>query len=752
MTQVAHIEPDFTGQQHVMCRACHAHCGLIVDFEDGRPVATHGDKDNPEFEGYSCIKGRRLASYHDLDSRLLTSYAGMRDGAERPIHWRDAAREIAGQLERIVAEHGPDAVASYVGTFGYNNLNAHAFMLALMDAIGSTSVYDSVTIDQPGKGVARALVGPWLAGAPRVDAWDGLMLIGTNPIVSMNGGLGMNPAKKLHDAKKRGMELIVVDPRRTESARQADIHIQCRPGQDPFILGAIAKIVIEERLYDADFVARDVDGFDALAKAVEPFDPGPVADRAGVTAEEIARAARMYGGWGKGSISVGTGPNMSGGCNITEYLNLSLTSIMGHWLREGDINRRTGVFMKPAPPVAASPGPIPAWGFGRKLTSRDLEQTISGMPTAALPDEILQHGDKKVRALICLGGNPMLAWPDQLKAFEAMKDLDLLVCIDPRMSKTAELADYVVAPKLHYEVHGNTAAPEFYGGFGAGWGFENNYAQASLPIMEPPEGADLCEEYEFLHGVASAMDLTLNVKSWSLVSHPEEREAMATPIPPGSTPDPVDAWSASLNGSPVPVADMFADERARKGRIVDAQALLVQPKPADWDGKLSVGNPDMMAELGSFAAKLGEPAESDDFPFRMISRRMTEIHNSNWHEDPVQRKRVPHHPAFMNPADLERLGLEDGQRVAITSARATIACVARAAPDVRTGCVSLPHSWGTNPDEKEDPLGHGGNSGRLSFNDRDFDAKTGIPLMSSIPIHVRAIEEALEEPELVAAE
>ena len=738
------VDPNYTGQKHVMCRACHAHCGLIVDFENGVPVKTHGDKDNPEFEGYSCIKGRQLAGYHSLDSRLLTSYKGMKQGDKQAIHWRDAASEIAEKLTGIVDQHGPDAVASYVGTFGYNNVNAHAFMLALMEAIGSTSIYDSVTIDQPGKGIARALIGPWLAGAPRVGDWDGLMLVGTNPVISMNGGCGMNPAKKLHDARKRGMELIVIDPRVTDSARQADIHIQCRPGQDPIILGAIAKVVINEELYDKDFVANDVEGLEALKKAVQPFDPGPAADRAGVTAEEIVKAARMYGSWKKASISGGTGTNMAGGGNITEYLNLALTSIMGHWLREGDINRHSGVFTKPAPPIAATPGPIPAWGFGRKLHSRDLEQSISGMPTSALPDEILMPGDKQVKALIVLGGNPMLAWPDQIKTFEAMKALDLLVCIDPRMSKTAELADYVISPKLHYEVHGNTAAPEIYGGFGAGWGFENNYTQASPPIMDVPAGSDLCEEFQFIHAVASDFDKTLNVKSWALLAHPDEREEKATPIPPGETPDVLDAWQASLNGCPADIKALYDDPESAKGKIVDAQALLVQPKPEDWDGKLSVGNAAMMEELAGYAAKLGEPVEEGEFPFRMIGRRMTEMHNSNWHEDPVQRKRVPHHPAFMNPSDLEALGFEDGQQIEVESARAFISCVARSDKTVRSGCVSLPHSWGTNPDEAEDPLGAGGNTGRLTDSGIDYDKRTGIPLMSAIPIRLRAKETALE--------
>ena len=730
-------------QKHVMCRACHAHCGLIVDFENGVPVKTHGDKNNPEYEGYSCIKGRQLANYHTLDSRLLTSYKGMKQGRKEAISWRDAAQEIAAKLEHIIAEHGADSVASYVGTFGYNNLNAHSFMLALMDAIGSTSVYDSVTIDQPGKGIARALVGPWLAGAPRVGDWDGLMLVGTNPVVSMNGGLGMNPAKKLHDAKKRGMQLIVIDPRETESARQADLYLQCRPGEDPIILASIAKVVIEEGLYDKDFVANDVKGLEALRKAVAPFDPALAAQRADLTADEIVRAARMYGRWKKGSISVGTGPNMAGGGNITEYLNLSLTSIMGHWRREGEINRRSGVFMKPAPPIAASPGPLQAWGFGRKLHSRDLEQSISGMPTSALPDEILTPGDKQVKALICLGGNPMLAWPDQLKTFEAMKALDLLVCVDPRMSKTAELADYVISPKLHYEVHGSTAAPELYGGFGAGWGFENNYAQASLPIMDAPEGSDLCEEYQFLHTLASYMGKPLKIKSWALVSHPQEREENTTIFEPGETPDPVTAWSAALNGSPVPVAEVFADPDAHKGKIVDAQALLVQPKPDGWEGKLSVGNAAMLEELDAYVERLGQPVEETAFPMRMIGRRMTAMLNSSWHEEPTQRKRVPHHPAYMNPADMEALGLAEDQPVEVESARAFISCVAKADESVKRGCVSMPHSWGSNPDEKEDPLGDGGNTGRLSFNDRDFDKRTGIPLMSSIPVRVRAKEEVL---------
>ena len=727
-------------KKHVMCRSCHAHCGLVVDFEDGLPTATHGDKDNPTFAGFSCIKGRRLVNHHTLPSRLLSSKKRGPDGHHYDIQWQDAAAEMAEKLQGIIAEHGPDSVAMYIGTFGYNNLNAHAYSLALMDAMGSAMKFTSVTIDQPGKGIALSCHGPWLAGPYRVDEWDGLILVGTNPVISMNGGLGMNPAKRLFDARKRGMELIVVDPRKTESAKEADIYLQCRPGEDPLILGAIAKIILEEARYNKSFVDAEVEGLDALKATLAPFDPGKVAAHAGIDSEQLVKAAHMLSGWKRGSISVGTGPNMSGFGNATEYLNLALTSLMGHWRQAGEVKQNSGVFITPSPAIAASPGPMPAWGFGRKMRVRDLEESASGLPTGALADEILTPGEGQIKALICLGGNPMLAWPDQIKTYEAMQALDLLVCFDPRMSKTCELADYIIAPKLHYEIKGCTAAPELFGMFGAGWGFEGPYGQVSDPILEVPEGSDLCEEYQFIHRVATEMNKTLNVKSFALFGDPQEQDRQATPVPPGETPDPMASWSISLRGSPVAISDAFDDPEAHRGKMFDRPPTTVEPKPDDWQGKLDIGNPSMLAELEEISQRLAQSDSLDDqdYPFRMISRRINEVLNSSWHEDPVQSKRVGHHPAFIHPDDLADLGLSDGQVVEIESARAMISCVAKAASEVRPGCVAIPHSWGTSPNEKEDPLGQGGNTGRLSFSDRDFDRRTGIPRMSSIPIRVRA--------------
>ncbi|MBI1252132.1 MAG: molybdopterin-dependent oxidoreductase [Alphaproteobacteria bacterium] len=727
-------------REHVICRACHAQCGLIVDFDaEGRPVATHGDKNNPAYAGYSCIKGRELANYHAFSTRLTHTMKRRPDGGHDPVPWRDAARDVAARTQEIIDQHGPNSVAIYIGTFGYNTFPAQAFMLAFMKAIESPMVFTSVTIDQPGKGVASALHGAWLAGSYRHHEWDGLMLVGTNPVVSMLGGVGMNPHKNLHDAKQRGMKLIVIDPRVTDVAKRADLHLQCRPGEDSAILACIARQIIEEGLYDKAFVQEETEGFAALKAAVAPFTPERVAVRAGVPAEQLVEAARMYASFKKGDVSCGTGANMSGFGNSAEYMARVLMSLMGHWRRAGELKRNVGVLIKGFPAMAASPGSAAAWGFGTKLRVRGLEECTSGLPTGALADEILTPGPGQIKALFVLGGNPMLAWPDQIKTFEAMKALDLLVCFDPRMSKTGLLADYVVAPKIHYETHGTTALNEFLGNFGGGWGYEEPYAQVSDPILPTPPGSDLCEEYEFIHAMAGAMGRDLSVKTMAILN-PAEADAHRTRFKAGEpTPDPLTAWDAVLNGAPISFRDVRADPDAFKGKVFDRQAAVVQPRPADWTGRLNIGNPAMMEELNDAALRLGKSAETDDFPYRVISRRLSDILNSTWHEDPVQRSRVPHHPAFMNPADMAAIGVQEGDIVELESARASIQCVAVEAPDVRAGCLSVPHAWGTNPDEAEDPLGAGGNTGRLSFNDRDFDKRTGIPLMSAIPVRVRAV-------------
>jgi anaerobic selenocysteine-containing dehydrogenase len=718
-----------------VCRVCHVACPLEIEIEDGVVTAIHGVKGNPVYHGYSCLKGRQSAAIAALPSRLLHSQKRQPDGSHAPIALAQALPEIADKLKAIVAEHGPRSVALLVGTYGYTIFTAHGLGLALMAGIGSPMIFTSVTIDQPGKAIGLAMHGPWLAGTPPVDQWDALLLVGTNPIVSMNGGLGANPARRLHQARQRGMKLVVIDPRLSDCAKQADVFLQGKPGEDGAILAGLIRAMLKAGAVDHDFIAAETEGLAALEAAVEPFTPDYVAARAGIEPADLLAAAAILGAAKRGAVSAGTGPNMSGHGNLVEYFVKVVTTLRGWWVREGDEKANPGVLVEPFPAIAASPGPFPALG-GEKMRIRGLVESAAGLPTATLAEEILMPGEGQIKALIVLGGNPMLAWPDQIRTFEAMQALDLLVCIDPHMSETAKLAHYVVAPKLALEVQTTSAHNELFSNFGPGWGYDVPYAHVAPPVLDPPAGSDLLEEWEFFYDVARHMGVELKVKSFSILD-PVRAGEMALPLDMKEKPSTEDVWRVVLNGGPI---GFDAARQSAEGKIHAREPVIVAPKPEGWTGRMNIGAGPMLAELA--AGPIAEP-EAADFPLKLISRRLHDVVNSSWHENPAQLRKWRYNPAFINPVDLASLGIETGDVLEIRSRRGMIRGVAEASPEVRPGCVSMSHSWGRNPDEPEDPLANGGNTGRLAATDRGFDAYTGIPIMSAIPVRVSRVEGAV---------
>ncbi|MDH3995007.1 MAG: molybdopterin-dependent oxidoreductase, partial [Gammaproteobacteria bacterium] len=238
-----------------VCRLCIAHCGVLATVEDdnGRRKVTQvtGDPDNPLFKGYTCPKGRALPELHNHEGRLLRSMKRQPDGTYIPVSGATAAIEVAERIRTIVQRHGPRAVACYVGTPNAGQPTAASMGSAFLRALGSRMFFTSNTIDQPGKQVAMALHGKWLGGEPDFEQADAWLLVGNNPIISKSAGIpGHNPAQKLKEANARGMQLIVIDPRVSDSARKAAIHLQCRPGEDHAILAGMIRVIITENLSD----------------------------------------------------------------------------------------------------------------------------------------------------------------------------------------------------------------------------------------------------------------------------------------------------------------------------------------------------------------------------------------------------------------------------------------------------------------------------------------------------------------------
>jgi anaerobic selenocysteine-containing dehydrogenase len=724
--------------QPSICRFCHSGCGILVDIEEGRPIRVRGDRENPAYRGFCCIKGQQLPDQWAHPDRLLQSHKRMPDGSHRPVPLAEAIDDIAERLSEILVSRGPRSVAMYSGTYSIANPATMPIAMAFMDAIDSSMHFTSNSVDQPGKAVAQALHGSWLAPSPPFEERDVALLIGTNPVATMAGGLPLaNPGRELTDALDRGMRFIVIDPRRTELAQRAHIHLQCRPGEDIPLVAAMLNVILREERFDASFVGENVSGLDGLRAAVAPFDPEIVARRADVAVADLVEAARLFAGArGRGVATAGTAPNFNGKGTLFEYLVLALNTICGQWSRAGDPIPHPGTLSPPFPAIAQAAPPRPGYGYGQKLRVRNLANCDGGLQASALAEEILMEGDGQVRALLSVGGNPASAIPDQVLNVRALEQLDLLVHIDIKLSTTASLADYVIAPRLPLEMPVMTTTQEMITLYAAGMGYRNAYAQYTPPIVEPPEGSEVVAEWEFFYALAQRMGLPLSIRPSSLTGGGEEIDRV--PIDMERKPTSDELFEILTRDARVPLAEV---KRHPHGAFFPDASLRVAEREPGWTGRLDVGNAEMLSDLEDEAASLGDFEEGNGYPYRLVCRRMIHTFNTSGQDLEKLRRKWAYNPAFMHPEDLDREGLDTGDLVEITSPSGAILGIVEPDATLRTGIVSMVHTFGGLPGQQDKNVREWGtNANRLLQVDQGVDRYTGQPRMSNVPVRVRAAE------------
>ena len=703
-----------------ICRFCHATCGLVATLEDGRVTRLIGDIDNPMYAGYSCVKGRNYHAFHDSPLRLRAPLRRRSDGSFESASSAAVLDEIAVRTRDILDRHGPRSVAMYGGTFSHFCPAGVMLRESFMDAIGSPMRFSNATIDQPGKPISMALHGKWGAGPQDFADADVCMLVGANPLVSMWGGIpSFNPAKRLHEARQRGLKLIVIDPRRTESARKADLHLQCLPGQDVPLLAAMLNVIITEGLCDRAFIEAETEGFAALAAAVAPFTPERVAPRAGIEAGSIIESARMFARAQRGNVTSGTGPSMAAHGVLMDYLVLALNTVCGRWIKAGERMPNRGVLFRQFSGVARAEKPRAATGFGEALRVRGLTDTAAGLPTAALAEEILTPGEGQVKALFVVGGNPLLSWPNQAKTRRALESLELLVLVDPMLSETARHAHYVIGPRFGFESPAITFGNEGITVYGLSLGYPEPYAQYQPQLIEPPAGSDVLEDCRIFYELGRRMGYPLAFRGQPF--------DMSTP------PTTDGLLSQFVARSRVPLEEI---KRHPHGAVFPDAKPFAEPRDAEWPHRLQLAAPVMIAELQGIAAQVSSATatsavaplmgdEGGGLRLLMVSRREHALYNSVAHDLPALRRRLPHNPAHLNPVDAARLGVVDGATVEIASSVGRIRAVAHLAPDVREGVVSIAHGFADAC------------TAALIDDATDYEALSGLPRMSALPVTVR---------------
>ncbi|HKR43273.1 MAG TPA: molybdopterin-dependent oxidoreductase [Paraburkholderia sp.] len=702
------------------CRNCAAMCGLEITAEGGKLTSVRGDREHPISAGYFCVKGLASLDLHNGEDRLSQSRRRNAEGCFEPIGTKNALDEIHEKLSAIIERHGPESVALYYGTGANCNSVTHSAMKAWTHVVGTPYLYSSMTLDQSAKWVTMGRMGLFATGKHRAPEADVLMIVGCNPAVSHASFVlpAPNPMKAVRDARRGGMKLIVIDPRVTETARQADLHIQIRPGEDAAFFAGLIHVVLQEELEDASFCARFTTSLEELRHAVQDFTPDYVAARTGTTPELLQAAAEMFARARRKSAASGTGPNMGPHSNLAEHLMEALNAICGGYVQAGAVLRNVGAWFGGFATKETVIPPSRTWEHGPKCLAANIGPLGGEYPTALLPSEIKGNGVKKIRALIVVGGNLAKALGQPDISIPALKSLELLVTLDPRSTETTNLSHYHIATTLPYERYDINAVTEYM--------LTETFAQTTKPIVKRPDA--VIDDWEFFHGLAQRMGKPLRLKRPYFGVPHRDIPGAELELDSSMTTEDIVRWMAS-QGAVTRYDELQSNPH---GVLFKDAVAVVQAADVDDGSRLDLCPPDVAEEIEALKQ---EALESSDYRFRMLSRRMLEAMNSAYTQASQTRRRYPTNPVFMNADDMAALSIDEGSAVEIRSRSGRVVAYARKDPGLARGVISMSHSWG-RPDLSSDP-NDDAFSGRLVSLSDHLQAINFMPMQSAVLVAVR---------------
>ena len=638
------------------CPLCEAICGLELQYEAGALVAIRGDAADPFSRGHVCPKGNAILDL-EADPDRLRRPMRRRGSQWQEIGWDEALKEAGERLAAAQRDHGADAVAAYLGNPNVHHFGHIAYLPSLLKSLRSRNIYSASSVDQwPHQLVDWMMYGhQFLLPIPDVDRTDYFLMLGANPAAS-NGSLMTAPgiARRLEALVRRG-KLVVVDPRRTETADLASEHLFIRPGSDAWFLVALLQDVLGQGAPRTQAYAGKLSQLDQALAALSAIDTGDVESRTGIARATITRiasefraapAAVAYGRMGVSTQAWGT---------LCQWLIQLLNLVTGNLDREGGALPNEPVLPVTGP--GTSPGHRDRW----RSRVRGLPEFAGELPVAVLAEEILTPGEGRVRALLTCAGNPVLSTPDGRGLDTALASLDFMVSIDIYLNETTRHADLILPPaspltQPHYDVHFNAFAVR-------------RVAKVSLPLRE--RGEDERADWEIINGIAAAY---AEASGKPMRDLPPPLSMMALGLARGGSGITVEQLAQAPHG-----LDLGPLRPSLLGRLETAS------------GCIECAPPLMLEELRRLAAPA--PAELDS-TLRLIGRRDVRSNNSWMHNAPRLVKGKARHHLLMHPDDLARRGIGDGARVTVASRVGQIEVEARSSDAVMPGVACLPHGFG----------------------------------------------------------
>lgn len=734
------------------CVLCYSNCGLEVITEGSKILKVRGDKENPRSQGYICRKGANIAYFQNNPERLKVPLKRVGDRLER-ISWEQALDEIAAKLKEIAAQYGPRSVA-YLGGGGQGCHFEAAFGVRFLHGLGSKNHYSPLAQELTGyfwvqgKAFGRQYMHP----IPDIQGSDFLVFWGANPMVSHD--IPQAPVVLRNKKKEPGFLLAVVDPRMTETAKLADIHLRLRPGTDALLLKAMIKILLtEEGLLDKEYLSSRVNGFEAIQRWFDDVEVEENCLVCGLDSKAVREFTRLFA-TRKSAWRSDLGVLMGRHSTLTSYLELIFMTLAGRIGMNGG-NVFPGHLM---PMGSHTPEEDPkTW----RTVSTDIPLIMGVFPPNVLPEEINNDHPQRIRALIVSGSNPLRSYADTAAYEKAFARLELLVTVEVAMTETAVLSHYVLPAKSGYEKWDGT----FFQ-----WKYPEYYFDMRRPVVEPD--GEQVEEANIYLGLAERLGMIPEYPR-NLRELAKDRASYGGALMQYLQANPKDAsWLpyilgktlgeelgsknlAALWGLLMRFPMMHPEDVTRVGYrlglltgeeifskilknpggvkigIVDEKnnlSLLKTP-----DRKIHIHFPEMESWVKEVTAGAEEKGlVNKDYPMVLMAGNHNEMVANSIMRDPAWNSGRRYCTMRIHPSDAKELGIADGEMAIIETEAGSTTIEAEITDSSHRGQVVIPQGFGLVHGGKA----HGVNVNRLApAGHRDRFAAT--PLHRYIPCRVR---------------
>jgi anaerobic selenocysteine-containing dehydrogenase len=709
------------------CRICEPLCGMVATVEDGTVTKLRPDADHPLSRGFACPKGIAMTEVQNDPDRVLHPLRRRDDGSFERVTWPEALDEIGERLGRIRDQHGGDAIGWYMGNPSAFSYSHPLWVKAFLDGVGSPHWYTASSQDVSNRFAASALLygSAYLLPIPDLARTEFLLMVGANPLVSHGSVMSAPRVKEqLGAITARGGRVIVVDPRRSETARAFE-HVAVHPDSDAWLLLSLLHVIFAEGLEDGAALARQVSGVEALRELCRPHVPEATEERTGVGAAEVAQLARDLAGAERAAVYGRTGSCLGRSGTLVAFLLDALNVVTGNLDREGG-----AVF-------GDSPLPFEELlerlgvGYGNG-SSRigGFPEVIGALPASLMAKEITTPGKGQIRALFVSAGNPLLSVPngDELEA--AIAELDLCVAIDLYVSDTARHADFVLPATTFLE---REDFPLPFLGL-----FTTPFIQMTEAVVEPRGEAR--QEWEIIDEIGERIGVVpSSVAALRLLGR------LGIKLSPRRL--------VELGIRLGPKGDLFGLRRGglnpRKLRDNPHGLVLAEHRDSGVlgrkirhpDKRVRLDPPEIRAEVERLAAGNGH---RPDLPLRLIGLRELRSHNSWMHNAPLLMRGGRTHAARVHPDDAEQVGIGDGERGRISSAHGSIEIEVAVTDEVKPGTVAVPHGWGhRNGGWRVANEAGGANVNLLASSDPDdLERLAGMAFLNGIPVRLEPVEQA----------